>query len=199
MRLLILGSGMMARAVAYDLTRQNDVESVIVADQEPKQLKKLTGWLKSPKLRTVRVDVTDRPAMYRLTKECDVAVSCVPYFYNLALTRIAIATRTHFCDLGGNNTIVRKQLELNNRAHRANVTVVPDCGLAPGMVNILVADGFSRLDQVEDVRIRVGGLPRKPKPPLHYRPVFSAHGLINAYSEPCLTLRNGRRQWVEPL
>ncbi|MEO0079972.1 MAG: saccharopine dehydrogenase C-terminal domain-containing protein [candidate division WOR-3 bacterium] len=199
MKTLILGSGMMARAVAYDLVRQRDVPEVIVCDREPGQLQALCRWLKSPKLRIVRADVTDRRAVRRLMERCDVAVSCVPYFYNLSLTRLAIATRTHFCDLGGNNGIVRRQLELDCRARRANVTVVPDCGLAPGMTNILVADGVSRLDSTEVVRIRVGGLPQKPRPPFNYRLVFSAHGLINEYSEPCLVIRNWRQSWVEPL
>jgi lysine 6-dehydrogenase len=77
--------------------------------------------------------------------------------------------------------------------------VVPDCGLAPGMVSILAADGFSRLARTDSIRIRVGGLPRKPKPPLNYALVFSANGLINEYVEPCLVLRDGKLAWREPL
>jgi len=77
--------------------------------------------------------------------------------------------------------------------------VVPDCGLAPGMVSILAADGVARLERTDSIRIRVGGLPRKPKPPLNYALVFSANGLINEYVEPCLVLRDGRLTWREPL
>jgi lysine 6-dehydrogenase len=67
------------------------------------------------------------------------------------------------------------------------------------MVSILAADGFSRLDRTESIHIRVGGLPRNPKPPLNYALVFSANGLINEYVEPCLVLRNGKLAWREPL
>jgi lysine 6-dehydrogenase len=101
--------------------------------------------------------------------------------------------------LGGNNDVVHAELALSALARKAGVTVVPDCGLAPGMVSILAADGFSRLTRTDSIRIRVGGLPRKPKPPLNYALVFSANGLINEYVEPCLVLRNGGLAWREPL
>jgi lysine 6-dehydrogenase len=123
----------------------------------------------------------------------------VPYFFDLGLTRAAIATGTHFCDLGGNNKVVDRQIALDARARRAGVAVTPDCGLAPGMVSTLAADGFARLDRTRAIHLRVGGLPRRPGPPMNYGLVFSANGLINEYVEPCLVLRRGRPAEVEPL
>lgn len=199
MKFLVIGAGMQARAVAYDLVRQNDVEEVRIADIEPNRLQNLKRALHSKKVKTVVADAGDRERMSALMKPCDVAVSCVPYFFNLGLARAAVAARTHFCDLGGNNDVVHAELALGVQAKKAGVTVVPDCGLAPGMVSILAADGFSRLAQTDAIHIRVGGLPRKPKPPLDYALVFSANGLINEYVEPCLALRNGRLAWREPL
>jgi lysine 6-dehydrogenase len=95
--------------------------------------------------------------------------------------------------------LVRAELALSAKARKAGVTVVPDCGLAPGMVSILAADGVARLERTDSIRIRVGGLPRHPKPPLNYALVFSANGLINEYVEPCMVLRNGKLAWREPL
>ncbi|MBN2464025.1 saccharopine dehydrogenase NADP-binding domain-containing protein [candidate division WOR-3 bacterium] len=199
MRFLAIGAGMQARAVAYDLVRQRDVREVTVTDLDPARLRHLKRALGSRKVRTVVADAADRHRMTEMMRRCDVAVSCVPYFFNLGLARAAIASRTHFCDLGGNNDVVRAELALSPQAKKAGVTVVPDCGLAPGMVGILAADGFSRLDRTNEIRIRVGGLPRRPKPPFKYALVFSAHGLINEYAEPCLVLANGRPEWREPL
>ena len=199
MKFLVIGAGMQARAVAYDLVRQNDVEEVRIADIETNRLQNLKQALRSPKVRAFEADAGDRRRMTELMKPCDVAVSCVPYFFNLGLARAAVATRTHFCDLGGNNDVVRAELGLSAQARKAGVTVVPDCGLAPGMVSILAADGYSRLDRTDSIRIRVGGLPRHPKPPLNYALVFSANGLINEYVEPCLVLRDGKLAWREPL
>jgi lysine 6-dehydrogenase len=79
----------------------------------------------------------------------------------------AVDAGVHFCDLGGNTEIVFKQKTLHERAKADKVSVVPDCGLAPGMVNIIAELGISRLDQVDAVRIYVGGLPQNPEPPLN--------------------------------
>ncbi len=199
MKFLVIGAGMQARAVAYDLVSQDDVNEVRIADIDPERLQNLKRVLRSKKVRTFVADAGDRRRMTELMKPCDVAVSCVPYFFNLGLARAAVAARTHFCDLGGNNDVVHAELGLSVQSKKAGVTVVPDCGLAPGMVSILAADGFSRLARTDSVRIRVGGLPRRPKPPLNYALVFSANGLINEYVEPCLVLREGKLAWREPL
>jgi lysine 6-dehydrogenase len=190
---------MQARAVTYDLVRQSDVDEVRIADIDPERLQNLKRVLRSKKVRTFVADASDRQRMAELMNSCDVAVSCVPYFFNLGLARAAVSARTHFCDLGGNNDVVHAELGLSAQAKKAGVTVVPDCGLAPGMVSILAADGFSRLERTDSISIRVGGLPRKPKPPLNYSLVFSANGLINEYVEPCLALRDGKLAWREPL
>jgi len=190
---------MQARAVAYDLLRQEDVDEVRICDVDADRLRALKRYLRSRKVRTFTADAGDLKRMAELMKPCDVAVSCVPYFFNLGLARAAVATRTHFCDLGGNNDAVNGELALSAQAKKAGVTVVPDCGLAPGMVSILAADGVARLERTDSIRIRVGGLPRKPRPPLNYALVFSANGLINEYVEPCLVLRNSKLAWREPL
>ncbi len=198
MELLVLGSGLMAKAVAFDFVRQDDVKCVYVVDINRLRLRKMRSYLKSSKLITVEAEITAEQVQ-ELMQRCAVAVSCVPYNYNLRLTRMALRAGCNFCDLGGNNTVVRKQLALHSAAVKRGVIVIPDCGLAPGMTNILTADGIGRLDRVESVRIRVGGLPRNPMPPLFYRLVFSAQGLLNEYAEPCLVLREGKLKWVKPL
>ncbi|MFO7651821.1 MAG: saccharopine dehydrogenase C-terminal domain-containing protein [bacterium] len=199
MRIAVIGAGMMARAVVYDLVRQPDVIEVRVADRDGSRLRELKRWARSPKVQTFVADAGDRAAMAALMRPCAAAIGCASYTLNLGLTRAAIATRTHFCDLGGNNTVVARQLGLDARARRAGITVVPDCGLAPGLVSVLTAACVERLDRTDAVRIRVGGLPRVPKPPLNYGIVFSAEGLINEYVEPCEVLRNGRAVTVESL
>jgi lysine 6-dehydrogenase len=190
---------MMGCAVVHDLVRAEDVEEVRVTDLSAERLRTLRHATPGRKVRTYRADAGDRAEMVKLMRPCAVAVSCVPYFYNLALTRAAISARTHFCDLGGNNDVVARQLALDERARTAGVRVVPDCGLAPGLVGIIAADGVRRLDETRAVQLRVGGLPRHPKPPLDYGLVFSANGLINEYVEPCLVLRDGEASTVPAL
>jgi lysine 6-dehydrogenase len=125
-------------------------------------------------------------------QEADGAISAIPYDFNLEMTRLAIQTKTHFVDLGGNNTVVDKQFTLDEQAKSKGVGIIPDCGLAPGMVSVITAHAVNKLARVDSLKIRVGGLPVNPKPPLNYMLVFSPHGLINEYIEPAVILEDGK-------
>jgi lysine 6-dehydrogenase len=191
MRILILGAGMMARAIAYDLSLREGIEEIVLADRERARAEGIAGWLSNRRVVPRRLDVSAPRAVREAMEGCAVAVSAAPYFFNLTLAKAAIERRVHFCDLGGNNRIVSGELALDRAAREAGVTVIPDCGLAPGMVNILAAAAIEDLEAVERVTIRVGGLPQHPHPPLDYQIVFSPHGLINEYMEPATVIRDG--------
>jgi lysine 6-dehydrogenase len=199
MRLLVLGAGMMGRAIAHDLSRREEPEAILVADRELARAEAVAERLADRRVTAHRVDVTAPRAVRELMTDCDAAISAVPYFLNLPLARAAVDTRTHFCDLGGSNRIVADELALDEEAQAAGVTVIPDCGLAPGLVNLLTAAAIEGFENVEAVRIRVGGLPQHPHPPLDYQLVFSAHGLLNEYMEDATILRDGRIATVPSL
>src|SRR5205823_13354745 len=101
--------------------------------------------------------------------------------------------------LGGNNAVVDAELALDAQAKAAGVNIIPDCGLAPGMVAVLVAHGAQRFEHLDEVHIRVGGLPQNPKPPLDYQLVFSVEGLINEYIEPARIIGGGKIETVESM
>jgi lysine 6-dehydrogenase len=105
----------------------------------------------------------------------------------------------HVADLGGNTEIVRRQEALDDAARRRGVSIMPDCGLAPGMANILAAEGMRRLDQTDSVRLYVGGLPQQPEPPLNYTVVYSLEGVLDYYTTPSWVLRRGAPAQVEAL
>ncbi len=193
MKALIFGAGMMGRALAHDL-KKSKIETVI-ADSDKKRAETLAAQVKGE---AAVCDVTDRKAAFSLMRDCDVAVSAVPYFLNYELAQAAIEAGCHFCDLGGNNDIVNAELSLHEKAVLRDVLIIPDCGLSPGMSNVICALGIQEVDGKE-VHIRVGGLPQNPKPPLNYTLVFSIHGLINEYVEPAVVVRNGKIQQIEPL
>jgi lysine 6-dehydrogenase len=110
-----------------------------------------------------------------------------------------VTAGVHCCDLGGNTAIVFDQLKLHDTAAERNVSVIPDCGLAPGMVNILAAEGIRRLDRAEKVKIFVGGLPQAPEPPLNYQIVYSLEGALDYYTTPSWVLRGGKPVQVDAL
>jgi lysine 6-dehydrogenase len=124
----------------------------------------------------------------------------VPYFFNLGLCRAAIDCGCHFADLGGNNTVVRQEYGLQSKAENNNVAIAPDCGLSPGMASILAGELMREVGgKADSLKIYVGGLPARPKPPFQYQLVFSVEGLINEYVEPAKILRGGKILEIEPL
>ena len=198
MKVLVLGSGQMGKGAAYDLVRNDKVEQVIVADIDEAMAKKLAKEMGS-KAVPEKVDATKKSQLAAIFSKVDSVVSCVSYKVNKLHTEVAIETGTHMCDLGGNLDVVKKQLEFHDKAKAAGITVVPDCGLAPGMVSVLARAGIESLNRAEDVKIRVGGLQQEPRPPLNYALIFAVEGLINEYVEPCMALRDGKIVLEDPL
>jgi lysine 6-dehydrogenase len=96
------------------------------------------------------------------------------------------------CDLGGNTDIAKKQLELDQKAKEQNITIVPDCGMGPGMNISLAVYAMSLLDNPKEVYIWDGGLPQDPKPPWNYALTFNIGGLTNEYFGHAYFLREGR-------
>jgi lysine 6-dehydrogenase len=199
MKIAVFGAGLMGRAALYDLSRLEDVEETGIFDVDGALAAEIGDKYGNGKARAMELDAGDVAKTTELLMEYDSAVSCVTYRYNPGLTRAAIDAHCHMADLGGNNDTVQAQLAMTDEAADADVIVVPDCGLAPGLVAVLVADGVNRVDHASKVRIRVGGLPQSPRPPLNYQMVFSAEGLINEYWEPCVILEDGKKKTVHPM
>jgi lysine 6-dehydrogenase len=95
-------------------------------------------------------------------------------------------------DLGGNTDIVKKQLEKNNEAIKKGITIVPDCGMGPGMNISLAVYAMSLLDEPWEVYIYDGGLPQKPEPPWNYVLTFNIGGLTNEYFGNANFIRDGK-------
>ena len=199
MKIAVLGAGLMGRAALYDLSRAEGVEAVGVYDIDGRLAFEIGEKYGNGKAVAGELNAGEEDKVYEIFKDYDAVVSCVTYKYNPGLTRAAIKAGCHFMDLGGNNSAVQSQLEMDEEARAADVIVIPDCGLAPGMVSIFAADGISRFDRVDTLKIRVGGLPQSPRPPLNYMMVFSAEGLINEYWEPCVVLEGGKKKTVNPM
>ncbi|MGA2233926.1 MAG: saccharopine dehydrogenase C-terminal domain-containing protein [Terriglobales bacterium] len=204
MKLLVIGSGMMGSAAAYDMARQGQVDSVTLADNDLKRAKDVAARVNritaSKKVRAVGLDAAKEKEAARLMKGHDGALSAVPYFLNLGLAKAAISAGCHFADLGGNNTVVRQELALAKQAEKRGIGIAPDCGLSPGMASILGGELVRRLDgRADALRLYVGGLPERPMPPFNYQLVFSVEGLINEYVEPARILRKGKLITIDPL
>ena len=200
MKILVLGAGRMGHGAVFDLVRNSPgVDGVTVADADLAKAKTIAEGFTGKPVAAVAFEAANETAAVELMRGHDSVISCVNYWYNVPLSRAAIAAGSNFCDLGGNNTIVDQQLALDAEARDAGISIIPDCGLAPGMVSILAMHGAAQFDEVEEIHIRVGGLPQKPEPPLDYQLVFSVEGLINEYIEPARVIRGGKIVEVESM
>jgi lysine 6-dehydrogenase len=198
MRMLVLGAGQQGSACAYDLLTQTDYE-VVLADLNVDSLPALLQPFLGGRLSVRRVDANDRAAIREVMQGIDATMSAFPYYFNLGMAVAAVDSGSHFCDLGGNTEIVLQQKELHERAVAKGVSIIPDCGLAPGMVNILAEHGIRQLERPTSVRIKVGGLPQHPVPPLNYQVVYSLEGVLDYYTTLSWILRDGEPMQVEAL
>ena len=191
MKALVLGAGMMGRAITYDLFTFSNFDTIFVADNNQNALDDLKMFFTSEDINYLQLDIAKKDDVKKTFKNVDVVISAVPYKFNYMLAKLAIETQTHFLDLGGNNDIVARERSLFDHAKKNNVTIIPDCGLAPGMTSVIVRDIVEQMEIINCVKIRVGGLPLHPKPPLNYQIVFSPYGLINEYVEDAIVLDHG--------
>ena len=199
MRMLVLGAGLQGSACAYDLLQNPEVSQVRLADLRFDHLPSFLAPLSGARLLPTTLDVRDREAVLAVMRESDAVMSAIPYYFNVQLAECAVEAGVHFCDLGGNTEIVFQQKALADRAKAKGITVVPDCGVAPGMVNIFAEHGIRQLDAVASVRIYVGGLPQQPEPPLNYQIVYSLEGVLDYYTTLSWVVRNGKREQVVAL
>jgi lysine 6-dehydrogenase len=193
---IVLGAGRQGMAAAYDLARFGDAKRITLADAELPRAQAAAERVNHLAGRTaaqaMALDVRDENAVARALKGNDVALSAVPYFYNLALTKVAIASGVSFCDLGGHTDTVRLQHGLDGEAKQARVRVVPDCGMGPGMGNTLAVYAMGMVGEAEHIYMFDGGLPQNPRPPWNYAATFSIEGLTNEYFGGMTVLREGK-------
>jgi lysine 6-dehydrogenase len=200
MRMLVLGAGLQGSACAFDLLQNPAITEVRLADRPATQLPSfLASYAADPRLKRIALDVKDHAAVRAAMDGVKAVMCALPYYFNLEMTKLAIEAGVHFSDLGGNTEIVFNQQALEAEAKKAHVSVIPDCGLAPGMVNILAELGISRCDSVKSVKIFVGGLPQEPEGPLKYQIVYSLEGVLDYYTTLSWVVRHGKRAHVKAL
>ena len=191
MRMLVLGAGLQGTACAFDLLQNPDVERVLLADMHVGAVPAFLQSFVGTRLQQVALDVRDDNAVRALFAQCDAVCSAIPYYFNLKLAQHAVEADVHFADLGGNTEIVRQQKQLDAAANVKGVSVVPDTGLAPGMVNVIAQHGIDHFEKVERVQLFVGGLPQVPEPPLGYQIAYSIEGMVDYYTTQSLVVRDG--------
>lgn len=200
MKVGVLGSGLMGKETARDLVASEGVSAVGLADIELARAQSVVDQLKSDKLTAYEVDASNQEDLANYMKQFDVIVNALFYSFNETVAKTAIEVGVHSVDLGGHiGHMTDKVLALKEAAEKANVTLIPDLGVAPGMINILSGYGVSKLDEVKSIKLYVGGIPLRPEAPLEYKHVFSMEGVFDHYTDPSYIVRRGVGQEIPSL
>ena len=199
MKITVIGAGAIGSAVANDLLAHSDVTQVQVCDARGRSLQELQNVVNTPRHRCIQVDARDPGVLQSILKVSDCVVGCAQPQMNPVLANLCLDMGIHYCDLGGNDQFVQQQLKLDAQAREKSVWIVPNCGLDPGLANILCMHGLSQFDEVENVHLRVGDVPMYPESPFNFRISWSAEKVLNDYTHPVRFIEDGEVRDGEPL
>lgn len=206
-RVLVLGAGMVGSVMAADLARERGMH-VTVVDRSAEALERAKARVarvrdgtdsgakrsKSASREPWRVsfvedDASNATVVRRLASDADLVLGALPSRFGFQTLKTLIDAGKSCVDI---SFMPEDFLELDRAARKRGVTMVPDCGVAPGMSNMLAGWGASQLSRPTRVLIMVGGLPRERHWPFEYKAAFSPHDVIEEYTRPSRVVRNGR-------
>jgi len=180
--IIVLGAGMVGSAMAIDLAKNHSVTLTDLNSQRLDHLK-----IKCNSLNVLQLDVCDKNKLQSAIKDVDLVVCAVPGF-------LGFETLKHIIEAGKNVVDIsffpENSLEIDALAKAKNVTAIVDCGVAPGMDNIILGYYNEKL-KLTDFECYVGGLPKVKKWPFNYKAPFSPIDVIEEYTRPARYVENG--------
>lgn len=193
MKVVVLGAGLMGKEAVRDLVKSDEVTAVYLADQDVRKAEHFADELLSDKLSILVLDARNELQLSEVISLGDVVINALFYTFNEQVAKLAIVAGVHSVDLGGHiGGATDAVLQMKEQAEARGVTLIPDLGVAPGMINILTGHGAAKLDKVESIRLFVGGIPVNPEPPLNYNIVFSLEGVFDHYTDSSRVIRDGK-------
>jgi len=189
MKIIVLGCGNIGYAATMDLAESLPSSDIIVADKNKARAEEIATKVNRENVSWTQVDVANHSELVSTLRKFDLTVSALPGSMGFKACKAAIASKVDIVDV---SYMPEDIMTLQKDALKAGIRVIPDTGMAPGLSNILVGRGASRLDSVETVHILNGGLPEKPVPPLSYVITWSAEDLIDMYSRKVTVVKEGK-------
>ena len=196
MKALVVGCGNIGSVAAEDLAQSMKSVQVVVADYEKARAKAVAEKIGMDNVSWMQLDVKNRRQLQDSLKGFNVIMGFLPGNLGYGLTKACIDAQKDLVDV---SFTAEDPLTLNDEAVKSGVVIVPDCGLAPGISNVLVGHAAAELDKVQTVHVMVGGLPEKPVPPLGYVITWSPESLIDEYTRKARIVKGGKQTEAEVL
>ena len=197
LKVVVYGAGLMGSTIARDLVKSRETEVVTLCDADTSRLRAARLAEASPKLKLKKHDVRHRTQTIELLRQHDVGVGALPHNLCEYPIRATLSAGVDYVDLIYGWRYEHSKINLN--AKRKGITIIPACGLAPGLSNVLAWSAVEQLDSVHEVHIKTGGIPERPRPPLNYRIVFSFKAVLEEYLRKARIVRDGQIVDVEAL
>ena len=191
MKAAVLGCGAVGSRVARRLAEAG--LEVVAFDLDPSALAVVEGV---EGVSTVREDLSSLEALRKALRSVDVACDCLPGWLGFKAMEAAAEEGVK---LASASYTPEDPFRLDEEAGKTGALIVPDCGVAPGLSNILAGRAYAKLDELLELHIRVGGLPSTPSPPLRHVSTWSLHDLLDEYDRPVRLVRDGKLVVVDPL
>jgi lysine 6-dehydrogenase len=196
-KFLVLGAGKMGVVLAKDLLLDSDQNTVTLVDVDFAKLKQAREFMPNDRLIPLQRNIEDRNQREGMFKGQDVVLAALLHKYSLMILEEAVRQGVHLVGLVGDNPLER--LVHDEKAKEKGITIIPGCGVAPGIDNICVGRGVCLLDETEEAMIYVGGNPLHARPPLKYSILYAADSLLDFYERKTIILEGGRIKEVEAL
>lgn len=196
MNIVVLGCGNIGSVVTQDLAESLPSAEITLADYNVKRAEEVALGIRRNNVSWVQTDASNHQKLVATLKKFDFAVGTLPGHLGFQACKAAIAARVDMVDV---SYMPEDVMTLHRAALKAKVCLIPDCGMSPGLGNILIGHAVSRLDKVQSIHILNGGLPEKPVPPLGYVITWSASDLIDMYSRKVTIVRDGKVTKVKAL
>jgi len=189
MKILVVGTGNIGSIIARDLAGNLPSIQVVIADKDRSRAEKAAASIGKKNVSGIQLDVFNRKELIDTLKKSHLVVGALPGEVGYRLLKACVDAKTNMVDV---SFMPEDPLKLGKAAAKTGATVIPDCGVAPGLSHMLLQRGISRLDKVENAQIMVGGLPETPIPPLGYTITWSVEGLIDEYTRKARIVKNGK-------
>lgn len=188
MEILILGAGNIGKAITYDLSKDY---TVCVGDSNKTKLEEISNFAN-----TKNIDARNKKEMVETMKNFDLIVGALPGKLGFKTIEAAIEAGRDIVDV---SFMPENPLSLDKKAKKENISIIVDAGFGPGVSNLLMGRIACEMDKLKKAIIRIGGLPKRPKPPLFYKITWSPYDLIEEYTRKARLKKNGKLIEVDPL
>lgn len=196
MKILVIGCGNIGSVAARDLAESLRTAEIVLADANRSRAEKAASKIGQNNVSWIQADALNHHELVDTLRKFDLAIGALPGAIGYRVCKASIVASVSLVDV---SFLPENIMKLNQAALKAGVSILPDCGMSPGLSSILVGHAVSKLDEVESVHMLNGGIPEKPVPPLDYVITWSAKDLIELYTRKVNIVRGGKRTRVEAM